>query len=198
MTALSRVRVELTGFVGGPGVATFYFLDTSTAVASVRAFFEAIKGTQPTKVFSQVVPNGDIIDSVSGTITGAWSAAPVAVVQGGAPTGYPAPAGATVSWDTATILDGHRVRGRTYIVPMASGEYQDDGSLNPATLTIVRDAATQLVISQSSSFVVWHRPRLAKAADGSRPAITARDGGHGLVTSSHVPDRVAILTSRRG
>lgn len=197
MTSLYRVRTELTGFGGGPGVATMYFLDTDTAVASVHDFWGTVAAAMPPVVHMQVVPAGDIIESTTGTITGAWAASAVTEVVGQGAADYASPAGVIVGWGTNTILDGRRLRGRTFIVPLSFDAYQNDGTIGTTTLPNFVNAATGLISEQADSFVIWHRPREAVAADGSRPAITARAGGHGLVVRHTVPDKVAVLRSRR-
>lgn len=197
MTNLIRVRTTLTGFIGGPGVATMYFLNENTAIPSVRAFWEAVSFVMPVSVTAQVQNEGDVIESTTGALTGAWSKAPVAPVFGKTPGPYSAPTGAVVNWLTQNVFDGRRLRGRTFIVPMDNGVYETNGTLQQAAINAINGAADALIFEQSLSFVVWHRPREARPLDGSRPAVTARPGAHGIVTARRVPDKVAVLRSRR-
>lgn len=197
MTNLSRVRVGLTGFVGGPGVATFYFLDTTTAIPSLRTFWQGLAAAMPSTVHIQVENAGDIINDVNGDLVGAWGDDPVLASNGGAGGAYVAPAGACVSWKTETILDAHRVQGRTFVVPLAAANYEADGTLTAAIIANIQALALEFIIEQSASFVIWHRPFEGRAATETRPAKAAHAGGHALVTSSRVSDRAAILRSRR-
>lgn len=185
MTDLYRVRSALTGFPGGPGVATMYFLDVETAVASVQTFWTEIIARFPSDFHAQVENAGDIINDATGDLTGSWTADAVASTVGDQGDPYPAPAGAVITWLTETVLDGRRLRGRTFCVPYGGLNYQNDGSLAPLAITDLQDGATALIAAQSSSFVIWHRPTGAHA------------GGHGFVTAAMVHDKVAILRSRR-
>jgi hypothetical protein len=198
MTNLSRVRVRLTGFRGGPGVATHYFLDTATAVASLKTFWSLMAAGMPDDVKIVVSEAGDIIDDVSGDLVGAWDNATAEVtISGLGLVAAAAPAGAVINWLTSTILDGSRVRGKTFIVPLSVTAYETDGSITDGTISGLTTAANALIAEQSASFVVWHRPKFGPKStlSGLRPKI--RDGGHGLVVNSRIPDLVAVLRSRR-
>lgn len=197
MTDLYRVRTVLSGFPGGPGIATMYSLDVATFVASLHTFWNDIAARVPSDFHAQVQNTGDIITDTTGELTGAWSASSVASVTGSDSAAYAAPAGAVVRWQTETILDGRRLRGRTFVVPLGGGGYQTDGSLASTYLGTLQTAATAFIASQSSSFVVWHRPFAGSPAVGARPARPAHDGGHGFVTTAIVPDMAAVLRSRR-
>src|SRR5665811_2634543 len=108
------------GWTGAPGVSTFYFVDTATAVDSVRAFFQAMSGDIPSGIDIQVESSGDTLESTTGALTGTWIADPVEVVHCGGGGTYAAPAGAVVDWLTSTIAAGRRLRGRTFIVPLTA------------------------------------------------------------------------------
>jgi len=197
MTDLYRVRAVWSGFPGGPGVTTMYGLVGVPMVPNLRAFFLALASLFPVDVSILVGSNGDVIDDASGELTGAWTTTPVLPVVGTANTFYAAPAGAEVQWNTTTILDGHRLRGRTFLVPLAASAYQSDGTISPAAVTIIQNAANTFFGASSGDLVVWHRPVVARPADGSRPAVTARAGGHGLVTGTVAVDKTVVLRSRR-
>lgn len=197
MASLRRVRVQLFGFKGGPGVSTFYFLDTDTALTSLHTLYEGMSSTFPVGVSVIIEPSGDIIESTTGVITGAWGGNPQALVVGTSAGPYAAPAGVLLGWETTTILDGRRLRGRTFIVPAANGIFGADGTINDATRTALASLAAQFSIEQNLSFVIWHRPFAGRPAVGTIPAKPAHLGGHGLVTSARVPDKVVVLRSRR-
>lgn len=184
MTELYRLRSNWTGFPGAPGVTTMFFLDVATAVASVHTFWTDLAMRFPVDVHIQVENAGDIIEDTNGHLTGAWSADAVAIVNGSSDDSYAAPVGAVVDWNTETIAHNRRLRGRTFLVPLSSVEYQNDGSLENAARTSIQAAAQALIDSQSASFVIWHRG-------------TGDDGSNGLVTSCLVPDMCAVLRSRR-
>lgn len=197
MTSISRMRIGLTGFSGAPGVMTFYCLNPGTSLSVLVAFANDIKAEMPPTVTLSVEGHGDVINDTDGVLTGSWTASEPDSVVGIATGVYAAPAGASIAWLTETILDGRRIKGRTYVVPMATGQYQSDGSLDSTQLGNLRTQAAALVTDGAGDFVVWHRPRAARAAVGSRPAVTARAGGHAVITGSSVADKVAVLRSRR-
>jgi len=198
MANISRVRVGLSGWLGGPGVCTYYFRDTATAVASLRAMWAVFVGSMPNSVVVQVENAGDKIEEATGVVTGAWTSGPAAVLQGGSAQGFAAPAGLITRWDTEVIADGRRVRGRNFVVPLGVAEYQTDGTINQATRDAFQTAMNSFISQQSTSFVVWHRPRDFRAATADLPELAAHDGSAHLVTAGSIPDRVAILRSRRG
>ena len=107
------------------------------------------------------------------------------------------PVGSMVGWETGQIMDGHRVRGRTFMVPGSNAIFDTDGTLVPTAVSGTIDAGTQLILEQAASFVVWHRPRKARAATATRPALAAHLGSHALVTTCRVPDKAVVLRSRR-
>lgn len=197
MTALYRVRTALTGFPGGPGVATMFFLDKATAVASVRSFWATVAAGMPNIVKMQVENSGDIIESTTGVLTGSWTSDPVLSVQGAQGGPHSGPSGLVVTWLTGTIAGTRRLRGRTFVVPLSGTAYEADGTIADTMLTPARAAAQALVFEQSLSLVVWHRPVTARAATPTSPARAARIGSHGLVTGHRVADKAAVLRSRR-
>jgi len=184
MTEIYRVRSGWTGFPGGPGVTTMYFLDVATAVASVHTFFNDVSNRIPSDVTIQVENTGEILEDTTGDMTGAWSSDAVAGVNGVMSGKYAAPVGACVDWNTDTITAGRRLRGRTFLVPLGGDAFQTDGSIGAADLVVLQAAADALIAAQSASFVVWHRG-------------TGSGGSNGLVTSAKVPDLAAVLRSRR-
>jgi hypothetical protein len=187
MTDLYRIRASWTGFAGQPGVSTFYSLGSVSAVPNLRAGFLALAQYLPNTVSIQVENVGDIIDDATGTLTGAWSVVPVLPVGGVVGGAYAAPSGFMIDWNTTTILDGHRLKGRTFFVPCAGSALDSDGSLASTPLTNIRAYAATMFAALSGDLVVWHRPRVTPA----------RAGGHGIVTSVFVPDKVVVLRSRR-
>ena len=197
MTTLNRVRVQGYGYPGGPGVSTFYFLDTTTACDSLYTLFNGFQGATPNSVNYLVESAGDQIEDTTGELVGAWSATPESIVDCSNTSSYQGPTGVLLKWHTDTILDGHRVSGQTFMVPIAAGVFDNTGHVGSSDLAGFAGYASAFVIAQDASFVIWHRPRAAKAADGSRPAVTARVGGHGLVTRSSVSTKAAVLRSRR-
>lgn len=197
MTTLFRQRTLLTGFQGGPGVATMYFLDVSTAVESVSRLWGEIAGFMPVGVTVTPERVGDTIEDTTGALVGSWVGGVVTPHAGVAAGSYAAPVGAVITWLTSTILDRKRLRGRTFAVPLAAGAFEANGTLSTATVTTLKAAGDQFIVEQGASAVVWHRPFAGAPAVPPRAARPAHLGGHGLITTCRVPDLAAVLRSRR-
>lgn len=196
---VNRVRVVLAGFSGAPGVATFYGTDLATLRDGLTNFWGGLGpvGIFPSGFTATIETSGDIINSGTGAIEGTWTAPTIAPSGSGGSAQYAGPAGATVTWVTNTVADGSRIRGRTFLVPGAASAFQDDGTLIPSIVAGIKTVADAFVAATAPTFVVWHRPRLARAATGTLPAQTAHPGSLAPITGSRVPDRVQILRSRR-
>ena len=184
--ALNRVKVQWTGWPGAPGVSTFYVSTTITDLAPLRTFFAALSASYLPSGLTLAFPStGDVIDEATGLITGAWSGPAAADVVGGAAGSYPGNAGAVVSWRTTLLVAGRRVRGRTFLVPLANAAYQSDGSLSTAFLTTANGAAATLISTWAGGLKVWSRPR---------PTIA---GAQATVLTGTVPDLAVSLRTRR-
>lgn len=197
MTALSRVRVSLLGFPGAPGVMTFACTNPDAFIVPLNAWIVRIRNFVPNIVSMQVESSGDVFESTTGQISGTWARGVQPVVTGLATGAYAAPAGGVCEWLTDIHLSGRRLRGRTFVVPMATNAFDLGGSIEAAALLELRAASAEFVTGSAGSFNIWQRPRLARAANGTFPAVAARGGGNGVVTSSRVPDKAVVLRSRR-
>ena len=197
MTNLLRMRVGLTGFIGGPGVATMYFLDVSTAVESVSRLWGEFSRAMPSDVTITPQRVGDTIEDTTGALTGSWVGGVVTPHIGAKAEAYAAPVGAVATWLTNSVLDVKRLRGRTFVVPLAQSSYTAAGQIDPGVSIVFQNAMTQFIVEQSVSAVIWHRPFKGRAATATRPARPPHAGGHGLITASRVPSLAAVLRSRR-
>ena len=178
-------------------MATMYFLDVNTAIESVSAMWGTFSNNMPTDVIITPERTGDTIEDTTGAITGSWVGGVVTAHQGANAGAYAAPAGAVVTWLTSTVLDRHRLHGRTFIVPCGNGAFTAGGGLTGGAQASFQAAATQFVLEQNASAVVWHRPFKGTPATATKPARPPHIGGHGLFTGSRVPPLAAILKSRR-
>jgi len=194
MTDLARIRVPWSGVRGGAAVSTFYTAGAPADLAPFSGFFTSIKDLLPSSVVISFPNSGDIIDDVSGDLVGAWTTASEANVTCTNTGVYAAPAGAIEQWHTDVILDSHRLRGRTYLVPVCAAQLQNNGTLEDGLPAFIGGFADTLVSNLSGTLRVWHRP--IKARTGP-PAVEERAGNSAPVTSTLVPDKVAILRSRR-
>lgn len=202
MVDLDRHRVDWTGFLGGPGISTFFCAAGTAMNSHLNSFFTSLAAYLPSDVNIQIEPNGDTIDSATGLITAAWADTPEALLTGTATGGYSAVSGALVQWGSATYLSGRRLRGHTFIVPINDTAYDNTGVISAAYVTGLTSAAAALVSSMAGNMMIWQRPRVAAPAYTDRrgvvhPAITARIGGYGPVTTGKGRPKVTELRSRR-
>lgn len=191
-----KVQAVWTGFQGAPGYSNWYGLSDGDSAAAanalgprMRAFFDAIKGFISPSVDIKVQREYQVVDSISGNITSTalLSADPLVVTGTSSNTSFASSAGATITWETGAYNSlGHRVRGRTYLVPLAVGSYENDGTLTSTAVSTITTAGTA-ALGGTGSLLVFTRPTTPTSNDG-----TAR-----TVTSVHVSDKAAVLRSRR-
>lgn len=185
MPGLQKVIIDWTGFQGAPGYSILYRSDTTPAVDNIRTFLDSVKALLPSGVNVKVRTSGDIVDSSTGALTGSWSVGASAAVVGIASGSYVGGAGAVVRWLTDGIVGGHRVRGRTFLVPLVYTAFESNGTLAAGTVTTILAAAAALVTSEGTEFGVWHRP------------VNGGGGQWFNVVGADVPDRSALMRSRR-
>ena len=185
MVNLNRMRVAWSGTTGGPGVSTFYSTNAATAHAAIREFFWEQRAMFPGQVTFTFDSEGDTIDPLDGSLQGSWSHAAPASVTGTNTGDYALPVGSVIHWLTGSVVNGHRLRGRTFLVPMTGAIFDSDGTIDPTSLTAIRSAGASFVANAASTVVVWSRPSGANA------------GGYAAITGYSVPDKAAILRSRR-
>lgn len=187
MANLVRMRVVWSGSgVTGPGLTTFYTPTTGTGLpAAVKAFFTTLAPTFPTSVTWTIPQDGDTISDATGDLTGTWSEpSGGGQVSGSVSTAFARGVGAQVRWSTGGLRGGRRVIGSTFLVPLATGAYDTDGSLQPTTVTLLSNAANTL--HGAASLMVWSRPSARNGA-----------GTSSAVTGVQIPDRVSWLRTRR-
>ena len=183
MPAILQLVVRMDGWPGAPGFMTFYGDAGGGFQADVKAFVDTATNACPSNITFTVPNEGNVIDDATGTITSTWSEGTAATFTGGTGGTFSAASGAVINWLTNTFVSGRRLRGKTFLVPLASAAYDTDGTIGSTSLAPLRAAADALVAG--GNIVVWHRP-VGGAGGSSAPAVNAA-----------VPDRVAILTSRR-
>lgn len=199
MASLARVVINWTGFVGAPGYTNLYFRNSTpgtinqtvvdNAISKVEAFLTSIRPLLPQGVFTGTSGAVDEINDTNGNLVAFWAGTVAAAANGGATTGgYSAPSGACLAWSTNTVRNARRIRGRTFIVPLAHTCLATDGSIDSAELTTLRTAADTLrAASGDARLVIWGRPTTPGGTDGVSAEVTA----------SNVQDKLAVLRSRR-
>jgi len=194
-----RYKINWTGFIGGPGYTNLHFEDASEdffTQADVDAFalkidtwLDAWAGSIASTVTYLLDPTVEVIDQTTGDLLSFWTATTDTARVGASTGSYAAPAGACLNWYTAGIRNGRRVRGRTFMVPLGGTALQSDGTIDNTKLTALRTATATMIapLNDDAGLGVWSRPSGPEATDG----IWHR------CTSYTLPDKVAILTSRR-
>ena len=195
MPDVLKVTAVWQGFIGAPGYSQFHFGPgggsvteaADSATGAVRAFFFSLVNLLPTPVTVQVNQEVPLFDSADGTLSDVAnaSAAP-ALVTGSSSVTYATPAGAAITWLTGTIRGTHRLRGRTYLVPLANNAFQSDGTLAAASIVTINNAANALRATAATPFQVWGRPSAALG-----PGVVS------AVTGQLLRDKAAVLTTRR-
>lgn len=190
---LHRMVLEWAGpQVTGRAVTVLHFDGTEEAappVAAIKTAFTSLAPGLPTGV-SIVIPNGgDSIDDTTGDLDGFWSSTAGGTINGTGAATAAAGVGAVIAWSTGTIVSGtkgpRRLRGRTFLVPVTSTAYGNDGKITTPMMSTLNTVAGQ--IFAAGAFGIWHRPTTPGGSDGSS----------GVVTSYRVSPKVAMLSSRR-
>lgn len=186
MANIANIKVLWNGIPGMPGYSNFY----SDAAATIpktglAAFFTAFAAAVPQGLTWTIPSSGDIFDSTTGLLVGTWSQGTDTVVSStSVGSVWSGGSGCVVNWATAGIAAGRRVRGKTFIVPLNTSNY-DNGSLTSSFLTGARAAAAALVTAAGADLRIWHRP------------LGGSGGAAFSITGSSVPDLAAVLRSRR-
>lgn len=169
MTNLIRARAIGSGWVGGPGLATFYFLGSPTptvaeateAAARVRAFFAAAAPVMWNTATWQPLGDCDVIDDLSGNLVGGASGVtPSAVVGTGGTNLAPPHNAGLIVLNTGFIVRGRRLVGRRFISPMSTGAITATGTPTAAAITAMAAAgqALRTTVVTSITSRVWSRP----------------------------------------
>lgn len=200
MAHLIRVKAAWSGFQGAPGLTVFHFsafdvgagwlpADSQSAVDRVRSFFFGCGPSLPAGVVVQVGSETEIIESTDNSLVEIHAVTAPAPVNGSATgTSYASPVGAVVNWRTNEIRKGRRIRGRSFIVPLAGSAFEANGTLSASTITNVQGAATTLRTAAGNARMgVYARPSTKDATDGLWAQASANS----------VPDMGAVLRSRR-
>ena len=199
MTIMARVRTVWSGSASAGSLSTHYFgpdmsittgADNQACVDRVRDFWTALNPGIATGVNWTCGGVVDFINTVDGALVN--TAATTARTGTGSQSGDPLPFQnqGLIQWLTATIVDGHRLRGHTYIpVPM---EAESAGGVPNSTYTgRLATASAALLASGTFGLVVWHRPVFD--AGGS----LVRNGTNAAVTGGVGKGSWSVLRSRR-
>lgn len=197
MTDMAVTKVELGGFTGSPGLNTFHWCAPAHAGISqenindfhdqLATSYAAIAQLFAFGVTWTILPDVDILEAETGTLIGAGTY-DGEETQTGTGTGDDNLSRASqvgFQWVTADIVDGRRVRGRTFMGPCSGDVFEGDGSIIAAGQAAWPEDFSGIYDNIGSRLVVWHRPKIAAA------------GSVADVTACTISSRPFVLRSRR-
>lgn len=192
MSTLYRYTVNWNASSGGPGTSTFHVQSDGPTAAqdaadAIRAMFNALIAMFPTDVSFSFPGEVLLINAPDNTLTGVIPITAPASLTGTSSASYAAPTGARIRWITDGIVRGRRVTGTTFLVPLYSTAFTTDGTVSSTAITAIQGAVDTYLASTDYVPLVYSRPTAASPTGGVYHAIT---GGS-------VPDRAAVLRSRR-
>jgi len=186
MVAQYRVFWDTAG--GGRGFSILHFNEPESSVEAQN--IAGVVGEVYT-TWAATMPNNNVLTfdtevlvmSDAGELLNTFPVEPHAAVVGSSANEFARAAGARVDWATNDIVAGRRVRGRTFIVPIASSGFDAEGLLDDSTVNQLGVGALQLITDaeDTPAFVIWSR---------------THSSTHGVVGFS-VPLRGAVLRGRR-
>jgi hypothetical protein len=188
------VYTTLTATWGGTGGGTGYTrmhwrgqlttAEITQQLNAMRSFFGGFASFLPSAVSISYSGLAQEYDD-AGVLKAELSVTPPAVTNGSGGTNWVASAGAVVNWNTGVFNDkGHRIRGRTYLVPLGTTAFGSNGGPNSTVSTNISTAANTLLGGLIPMVVV------SRTKAGAYVAITS-------VTAAQVGTKAAVLTSRR-
>lgn len=193
-TLVHEVKIQSSGFPGAPGWTTFYFDgEDPTQLANqfrwAREYLVMVAGLFPVAWSAIVQTEGRLLQTATGILDtttlipddGTGNVVPGSNTASGF---GPGPTGLCISLTSVGVNRGRRVRGRSYVVPMAADIYESDGTIRPAYLTAYRPLV-QALFTDTRKVGIWSRPRLGTG------------GAFFVVSSTRISDKAAVLTSRR-
>lgn len=188
---LMRYRFVWTGGAVGTGYTTLFGMGTAA-----QAFADGAYALMSSCIGSgagsntgggiTVTPDGfvDILDVPTGELTESQGVTASSALVSASTARYAGPAGLCITWTTSGVVNGKRVRGRTFIVPTIEARYDTNGTVLDSYRTTCLTAAGAYRVG-SWAPAIYHRPK--DKVGGAAYAIA----GHGI------RDRISILTSRR-
>lgn len=181
MVNLHVIRVPWTGINGMPGVSTFVTEASVTSfLPKLTTFFGAIANYVPSGITWSVPSSGVDIDSDTGLAVASWIGPAQTPVTSSATGGYAGPGGAVIQYDTGVFIEGRRLRGKTFVVPINGSNLASNGQLSTACQTALTNAATTMATGAASLSIY---SRVHKQV--------------GAVTTAKCLPLVAVLRTRR-
>lgn len=199
MALMQRVRTSWSGSASAGSLSTHYFgpvpgsvttADIQACVDRVRDFWTAVQSHIATGVNWTVSGVVDVIDDSDGSLFDSHTVTSRA--GGGTLSGDPLPfqTQGLVVWQSSTIVDSHRLRGRTF-VPAPLESDSTGGAPVAAYVTALQAGVTALMVTGTMNLAIWHRPIINSAG------VVTRPGSQGPATGGVGKGAWAVLRSRR-
>lgn len=187
MPSLSQIVVSWSGSgVVGAGASVFWCQpgDEGGVIAAARTFFNSCAALLPNTTQLSFPTSGNVIDELSGKVSGGWTAGAVSPLSFTGSSTWANGVGMRVKWNTIGVVNGRKVVGATFLVPLLLTSYEGAGNLFSGTITTVQGAAAAFV-SATPTIRIYSR-KTPLHAGISFPVLSAT-----------VPDKVSWLRSRR-
>lgn len=171
-----------------PGTAGGSVADATDILARFRSVWESLKTLISPSVTFDYEGLCIAVEDTTGVLTGAFSGTdPTSTVGSGTGDPLPRQTQGLIQWQTSTVVNGRRLRGRTYVPGFGESENSSTAVPFASTVTaMVTAGALVLPAGATASFpVIWHRP--GPGGPGTSAAIT------GVSAST----KWAVLRSRR-
>jgi hypothetical protein len=198
MTNIYRVRTDLLGLPGLPGISTGYFLASGgTAQQAVSAW-----GNFWGAMFGLPLGNGlqansqaqvDTLDDTNGQLVTSTVTVPTTQSSAAAGETLPWATQGLVRMRTGVVSSGREIRGRLFIPGQL--ESNSFGSPLAAWITAVNTAGAALVSDANSVWCVWRRPKWNTPPPHTTPPD--RNGQAAPVATATAWTQWAVLRSRR-
>jgi hypothetical protein len=205
MAEIARVKTITTGFSGAPGVTTQYFrkrtsLGWSNYVTDLterpHGLFTDLGSMLCSQMTFTTLGTVEVLDDATGELQGTYiGQEPVGTGPGSGSYG-PIASGLLIRWGTNDVANGRHVRGRTFIVPLATNMGNAAGVIDVSHRQTAQNAAETYIGSGGEAVVpvIWHRP-VYTGPSGSR--VLSRAGASFDVKNASVMTGFTVLRSRR-
>ena len=186
MAVILRTMARGTGLSSDPYFLSMHWnpatvggsnTDATNALADFRTLWENCKTKIATGLTITYDPTVLAIEDTTGVLAGVFSATPVAnTTTSGGTAPLPYQTQGLIQWTTGTIINGRRLRGRTFVPAPDEGD-NGTGGLPTSSYTSSIDAAIAGFMAAVAGTVpsIWHRPSSPGASDGSSGDVVTGD-----------------------
>lgn len=185
---VATTSVDQNGDIGGEGVSRWHWVgqegadiqpaDVDTVAGLIHAFYTSIAQYLPPNLTYAIEPEVPVVDESSGKLVNLVSGSTVQSAIHGSSTGtqYPAGTGSRINWQTGLVVNGRRLRGAVYIVPLGDNAYSSQGAIQtPVQQALINAARTYNLGVQAAGCaqIVYHRPKKGETTGGVAALVNA-------------------------